>query len=361
MAGGAGAGATSSPRIWSRRSTGLEATEPPEGGAAFLIPEQPGSESISSSSPLYSTRTPGGRVFGESMEAMHPTDITVAAWVFAKLRHPNAALFDAVLEHAMLHPEAYDPRGWSRLAWAFSTLELPGEDLFMGRLQQRAARQREVEVGEGEGGNDGSGWDSLLGGSGSNPLLDGDNGMQSWERPREALAASRAAAVAAAAAGGKWPGRSAPPLGSSPSSDSTSEDLMDALRRVEGAALGSTSSGGGGGSSAGSASGLRRAPLWGGGSQSQSAGPLGESAPHERAAVPMPTAQVQPHGGASGTSGEETLAKPSPRATSVLATLTPAALPVNDSKLLPKPSRAVIAPSSGDSSAREGNNITLHQ
>jgi len=76
------------------------------------------------------------------MEPMHPTDVSVVAWVYAKLGCHHAPLFDAILRSAMLHPQLYDLRGWSRLAWSFSTLCLPQEAFFVGRLQLQSPLQR---------------------------------------------------------------------------------------------------------------------------------------------------------------------------------------------------------------------------
>lgn len=76
-----------------------------------------------------------------NMEAMHPADLCLIAWAFAKLRFPHPALFSALLRAALRDAPRYNLKGWSQLVWAYSTLGLPEEELLMSRLQQLQLQQ----------------------------------------------------------------------------------------------------------------------------------------------------------------------------------------------------------------------------
>ena len=117
---------------------------PPSRGSTGLLPEAPGFTRHDSS-------------LGENTEPMHPSDVAVVAWVYAKLGYPHARLFDSILEAAMMQPEAYDIPSWMRLASSFSALGLPSEELFMGRLQQRSRRLAAKAEARGEEGEE-AGW-----------------------------------------------------------------------------------------------------------------------------------------------------------------------------------------------------------
>mmetsp|Transcript_3508 Transcript_3508/g.9412 ORF Transcript_3508/g.9412 Transcript_3508/m.9412 type:complete len:265 (+) Transcript_3508:604-1398(+) len=66
---------------------------------------------------------------------MTPPQVACIAWAYARLQHHAPILFRAILKHALAEADRFDLRCWSRLAWAFSTLCLPGNALFP-RLQQ---------------------------------------------------------------------------------------------------------------------------------------------------------------------------------------------------------------------------------
>ena len=186
---------TLNPRPWSSPTgdSAIMKRQGRRGAAGCVPPDDEGADNNNGDS--------GGH--RAEVEAMHPTDVSVVAWVYAKLGYHHAPLFEAILYSAMLHPELYDLRGWSRLAWSFSTLSLPQEALFMGRLESQSLRRQRREVAL----EDSS--ENLP----SDSVDEVDEGT-GWERRRSADSASGESWASwvirgqGTASGGKWPGGS---------------------------------------------------------------------------------------------------------------------------------------------------------